>query len=929
MKFRRQSIVSSLLASALVLPVTSPVVAQQPAATMNARMPAGVERGASVEGITEYRLKNGLRVLLFPDQTKQTITVNITYLVGSANENYGETGMAHLLEHLVFKGTPRHPNIPAELTSHGTRPNGTTWLDRTNYFETFAATDENLNWALDLEADRMVNSFIAKKDLESEFSVVRNEFESGENDPFRVTLQRMMGAAYEFHNYGKSTIGARSDIENVPIDRLQAFYKNYYQPDNAVLLVAGKFDEPKTLALVDKYFSPIPKPTRELRKLYTQEPTQDGERLVTVRRVGDVQLAMAAYRVPAGAHPDSAAVQLLSDVMGNTPSGRLHKALVEPGKAAQTLSLTDFALTREPGVAVFGAVVQKEKSIDDARETMIKTIESVATAPVTKEEVERARAAALKNIELLLNSSDRVGLVMSELIAMGDWRLLFINRDRLRRTTPEQVQAAAAKYLKTSNRTVAQFIPTTSPARAEMPATPDVAALVRDYKGDAAIASGEAFDPSPANIEARLTRINFAPNATGLKIALLPKETRGDAVNALLSLRFGDEKSLVNRSTAANLAAQMLTRGTQKRTRQQIADEFDKLKAQVNATGSATGINARIQTTSENLPAVMRLVAEILREPSFPATEFDQLKAESIAAIENQMGEPIALGQNEITRILAPYPKGDVRYTPTFAERVADLRAVTLDDVKSFYKDFYGASVGELAVVGDFDKAEVTRLATELFGNFKSPRAFARVPRPYQEVAAVNKSLETPDKANAFFVAGLNLRLRDDHPDYPALLLGDYMIGGGFLNSRLATRIRQKEGISYGVRSQLNVDSQDEAGLFAAGGIYAPQNVQKFESAFKEEIARAVKDGFTPEEIDAAKKGFLQSRQVSRSQDAELVSRLANYLFFDRTLKFDEDLESRIAALTPEQIAAAMRRHITPDRITIIKAGDFAKQAAK
>jgi zinc protease len=236
------------------------------------------QKVTSVEGITEYRLGNGLTVLLFPDPTKPTITVNVTYKVGARNENYGETGMAHLLEHLMFKGSPKHPNVPQELTSHGARPNGTTSFDRTNYFETFSATDENLQWALELEADRMVNSFIAKKDLDSEMTVVRNEFESGENNPQNVVIKRILAAAFDEHNYRHTAIGARSDIENVPIERLQAFWRNYYQPDNAVLLVAGKIDEGKTLALVNRIFGPIPRPTRALQKLYTSEPTQDGER---------------------------------------------------------------------------------------------------------------------------------------------------------------------------------------------------------------------------------------------------------------------------------------------------------------------------------------------------------------------------------------------------------------------------------------------------------------------------------------------------------------------------------------------------------------------------------------------------------------------------------------------------------------------------
>jgi zinc protease len=930
MKFSRTRMVSHLLTLALVASNLSGTLvrAQQSAtpAAANIALPQGVQRITSVEGITEYSLPNGLKVLLFPDQSKQTITVNITYLVGSANENYGETGMAHLLEHLVFKGTPKHPNIPNELTEHGTRPNGTTFLDRTNYFETFAATDVNLNWALDLEADRMVNSFIAKKDLDSEMTVVRNEFESGENNPFRVTFQRTLGAAYEWHNYGKSTIGARADIENVPIDRLQAFYKKHYQPDNAVLLVAGKFDEAKMLELVNKYFAPIPKPTRVIQKLYTNEPTQDGERNVTVRRVGDIQLALAAYHVPSGAHADSAAAQIATQALGDAPSGRLHKALVENKKAAQVLNLPFFMTLKEPGVALLGAVVPKDGNIIDARDTMTATIESVATTPLTKEEVERARTALLKEIDLALNSSENIGLEMSEWIAAGDWRLFFLNRDRIRSTTPEAVQAAAVRYLKPANRTVGLFIPATKIDRAEVPATPDVAALVANYKGDAALSAGEAFDPSPENIESRLDRRNAGATATGIRIAFLPKETRGDTVNAILTLRFGDEKTLMNRSAAATLTGLMLDRGTQKRTREQLKDEFDKLKARVNLFGGATQATAIMETTRANLPAVMRLVAEALREPSFPENEFNQAKQEILAGIESQRSEPTAIGSLEFQRLLNPYPKGDVRYVSTFDESIAEIKASTLDDVKKFYKDFYGASNAELAVVGDFDKEETAKLANDLLGSFKSPRPFTRIPRPYQDIASTNKSFETPDKANGFFIAGLNLKLRDDNPDFAALALGNYMLGGGFLNSRLAARIRGKEGLSYGVGSRLNASSLDESGSFTTTAIYAPQNVARLEAVFKEEIARALKDGFTAEEVEAAKKGYLQSRQVSRAQDGELVGRLGNYLFINRTLAFDAALDKQLQALTPEQINAAMRKYITPERITIIKAGDFAKK---
>jgi zinc protease len=881
------------------------------------------ERITSVEGITEYRLPNGLRVLLFPDPTKQTITVNMTYQVGSRHENYGETGMAHLLEHLMFKGAPKHQNIPQELTEHGARPNGSTTFDRTNYFETFASNDDNLRWALDLEADRMVNSFIAKKDLESEFSVVRNEYESGENSPLNAMIQRTMEASFAWHNYGKTTIGERSDIENVNIERLQAFYKLYYQPDNAVLMIAGKFDEPKTLELVKQYFGPIPKPARELPKLYTTEPAQDGERAVTVRRVGDIQGLGVAYHIPAGSHTDFAAIQTLGVILGDTPSGRLHKALVETKKAVEAGSFQ--YQTYDPGAALFYAVVPKDGSVDEARNVMLQTIDDLAKNPPTAEEVDRARQKLLKGIELALNNSDGVGLTMSEYIAMGDWRLYFLRRDRIRKVTPEDVKRVAAAYFKPSNRTVGMFIPTPNPDRAEIPPRPDVAAMLKDYKGDAPVAMGEEFDPSPANIDKRTVR----STAAGLKLALLPKKTRGGKVVARLVLRIGNEKDLTNRDDAGMLAGQMLMRGASNHTREQIQDELDKLKARANVFGTPTQAGATIETTRENLPAVMKLVAEILRGPSFPAKEFDLLKKDLLTNIENQRSEPIAIAFNAFSRHMSQYPKGHVNYVKTIDEEIADLNAVTLDDVKKFYSDFYGADHGELAVVGDFDDKEIAKLAGELFGGWKSSRPFERVPQVYQEVEAINKSFEAPDKANAFFLAGLNLSLRDDDPDYPALVLGNYMLGGGVLNSRLATRIRQKDGLSYGVGSSLSAGALDKRGSFMANAIYAPQNGAKLEAAFKEEIARALKDGFTADEVKTAKSGWLKSRQVSRAQDNELVSALTNELFLDRALAWDAEMEKKVDALTPEQILAAMRKYIDPGKITIVKAGDFAKAAQK
>ncbi|GAC1516446.1 MAG: pitrilysin family protein [Gemmatimonadaceae bacterium] len=908
----------------LVLPIALQAQEKAAAARRSPPTAAGVTRVTTVEGITEYRLANGLRVLLSPDASKPTATVNITYLVGSGAEGYGETGMAHLLEHLVYKGTPRHPNIPQELTAHGTRPNGQTSFDRTNYFETFAATPANLRWALDLEADRMIHSFIAKKDLDSEMTVVRNELESGENSQSFILLQRMLATAYLWHNYGHMPIGARSDIENAPIERLQAFYRRFYQPDNAILLVAGHIDEGATLALVQRTFGRIPRPRRVLDKLYTVDPTQDGERSVTLRRTGDDQIVSAMYHVPSGAHADFAAIDVLTRIMGEPPSGRLYKSLVDTKKAA-SVEAANLQL-RDPGVIFFTAQLRKGDDADAARVAMLNTIDEAATRTVTETEVEQARSNLMKQFQLTLNDSERIGLELSDWMGMGDWRLFFLHRDRVKAVTVADVQRVAKAYLKPSNRTLGVFVPTPQPDRSEIPAGPDVAALVKGYTGQAAVATGEAFDARPAAIDARTVRSTLA---SGLHLVLLPKKTRGQTVNATLTLRYGTEQTLANRQTALAAVTGMLLRGTRSRSREQLRDALDQLKAQVHIDGGGAQqpnfTRVTIEATRAALPATLRLVGEVLRQPAFDSVEFAKLKAEELAQVESQRSEPQVVASIAFAQTMHARDKSHPRYVANIDESVAMLTALSVADVRTAYADFYGASVGELAIVGDFDAAAVGSLAAELFGTWKSPGPAAPVPVGYTRTTARTLSFETPDKANAFLIAGELLAVRDSDSDYPALLLANYILGGGFLNSRLSTRIRQKEGLSYGVASQLSASPLEPAGSFVAFAICAPENAARVETAMREEIARAVKDGFTADEVATAKQGYLQSRQLARSQDASLATQLSAATYLRRTMAFDADLEARIAAVRPEEIGHALGRHVHPDSLLLVRAGDFSK----
>jgi len=902
----RRGLHAHLIAGAFAFLAAGAVLAK-PAAPL----PQGVVLGTSVEGITEYRLPNGLKVLLFPDSSRPTVTVNVTYLVGSRHENYGETGMAHLLEHLLFKGAKKNPDITRQFADRGMDFNGTTSLDRTNYYEVFQASQANLDWALQMEADRMTGSFIAKKDLDSEMTVVRNEFESGENSPSGVLVKRMQSIAYDWHSYGRSTIGNRSDIENVRIANLQAFYRTYYQPDNAVLLVAGKFDADATLAKITRLFGAIPKPKRTLPVFWTVEPTQDGERSFAVRRQGDVQIVMLGYKVPSSLHDDSDVMAFASSILGDVPNGRLHKQLVETGKASQVFSFGETGYA--PGLQYVGAIVKKGEPLEPVRAALTDAVENFGATPPTKEEMARVRRMYENDMERSLNDPQRVGVALSETIALGDWRLFFTGRERIKTITADEVAGVARRYFKRDNRVTGTFLPEDAPQRAIIPPAPSVESILKEFKPTASTLVSEDFEPTQDNIMKR-TQLT---TARGVKLALLAKKNRGEAVTVDLRQHMGDEKNLFGKGAVPELTGAMLMRGTSRYTREQLADEFDRLKI-------AGGLT-HFQTTREHLLDALRLVAHVMKEPSFPASEFEQLRRQSLVALEASRAEPQAVAARALAKHFDQYPKGDVRHANSFDEDLAELNAAKLDELRAYHREFYGTVPAEMAIVGDFDAATVVPLVDELFGAWKAPANFAPVLRRHADIAPLKTTLNTPDKENGVYTARLNLDLNIDDADYPALMLANYIFGEGGLRSRLMDRIRQKDGLSYGGGSQLEAGDLDRAGAFGISAIAAPQNLQRLDGAIRAELARAVKDGFTATELAGAKSGLMQQRQQTRADDGALAAGWTSYLYRGRTYEWSRQFEAKLMAVTLAQLNAAFRKAIDPARLSVVMAGDQEK----
>jgi zinc protease len=879
--------------------------------------------------IKGYEIDNGVRFLLFPDPVADKFTVNVVVLAGSRHEGSGEAGMAHLLSHMLFKGTPTHPDIPKALRDHGAvmpiTANANTTFDRTLFFETMPANDENLEFAIRLEADRLVNGNIKREDLGSVIAVVRNQVEINENDLLTFFRQRMMAAAFQRHSYGKAVLGNQSDIERISVDQLRAFYRKHYRPDNVVVVIAGKFDAQKALEYMSKYFGVLKRPAEKLESRSAEEPPQDGERNIVVRRAGSESAVCAMYHVPAGRHEDFPAIQVLLQILAASPNGRLYESLVTSKKANEISgSARPF---HDPGIFEIYAFGDAKKSIDQVRDTMLEVVEGIQSTPVTAEEVERAKQTIAIGFDELCANSNQMATELSDYACQGGWRLFFLQRDRVAKVTPADVMRVAGRYLRRSNRTVGVYLPTERAQSVAIPAAKSAAEVLRGYEGVGTRPSGESLARISDSLEKRVRRSELSG---GVKVALFPKKTANDTVTALLTLRFGNERSLKGYDAAAQfLGALMLRGGTKRHSYQQLGEECDKLNASVFLNSGLGSLSCTIVSKKETFPRVLRLVREILREPAFAQSELNAKKRELKQSLESARTNPQALARSAVRRKLAPFPKDDPRYVPTLDEAIAQVDAVTADQVRKLYTEQLGGQTGEFVAVGAFNEPSTLELLQQALADWKTEIPYERiVQRAPTDVAGGRWRIDVPDK-DAYYFASHLLQMKDDHPDYYPLQVASFVLGGSSFASRLGNRVRQNEGLSYAVECNFTADDEDAYAQFAVEATCNPENIDKLDRAISEELNRLVTDGISEKELAETKKLLLEQRLLSLSDDAQLVSLLSYSLRSGNSLDDFGIRGKRIAKLTVAQVNEAIRKHISPNRLVIIRAGDFKKASER
>ncbi|OIV41324.1 M16 family metallopeptidase [Flavobacterium johnsoniae] len=878
----------------------------------------------NVEGVKEYSLNNGLKVLLIPDASQSNMVVNIVYNVGSRNEGYGEKGMAHLLEHMLFKSTKNLGDIKKMLSDKGGNANGTTWLDRTNYYEVFPSSDENLKWSIEMEADRMVNATILQTDLEKEFSVVRNEFEIGENNPDGVLQERILSTAYLWHNYGNSTIGSKEDIERVKANTLRVFYEKYYQPDNATVIIAGKFDEQKALQYVGQYFGVIPRPKRVLDKTYTIEPAQDGEKFVELKRAGDSKNVGVVYHTASYADKDYAAIDALGEILTADPSGYLYKTLVETQKVSSIYFWQP--TVRDAGYIYFGVAVPNDKDVKAVQQNVRDEMDKIGSTKYTDQDVSRAKAKIIKQIEAVKNNTISYAINMTEIIGAGDYRLGFLYRDAIEKLTKEDIQRVAEKYFRSNNRTVGVFIPSKEEIRVKPVEYTDeqLVAFTKDYKGKALEKEAAPFEASIKNLKQ-----NFAEGklSNGVKYGLIKKEIKGGKVQASFKFPVSNEKDLNGKTDAAGILAQLLKTGTKTQTKEQIQDRLDQLKSSIYFNFSRQTLSINVSTYKENFKEVMAILGDLLTNSTFPENELTKTISEYNTYLESSLNDPQSVAFTEITRQTTKYPKGSIFYTPTIQEQIDAFKKIKQSEIVDFYKNILGGNNGVGSVVGDLDAKSTAEILESTFGKWNSKSKYEMALPTYFETQKSDKDIITPDKENAVALGRISFKMDRKNPDYPAFVMANEVLGsGGFLSARIPMRLREKEGISYGAGSFIDVPITNDTASWTYYAFLNPTKKSAVETAAKEEIAKALKDGFTAEELKSNFVSWQNDRKTKLGIDNTLMDLANTYLQYGIPFEDYDNLEEKVKALKVDEVNNVLKKYLSLDKMTSVYAGDFNKK---
>lgn len=887
----------------------------------------GIKKIDSAGGIDEYRMRNGLKILLRENHSAPVVSFMLVYRVGSRNEAVGHTGSTHFLEHMMFKGTRKFnpaagTGVMETFSRVGALLNATTWLDRTNYYE--CVPSEYLELCIQVEADRMRNLNLRQEDRDSEMTVVRNEFERGENNPGSALSKELTALAFREHPYHHPTIGWRSDVEYVPLERLKEFYDTYYWPDNATAIVVGDFDSDKTLRMIEKYFGKIPKSPQPIPEVYTVEPPQEGERRVELRRAGDLPQVLIGYHTPNAEHPDNYALSVMHSVLGDSGkrSSRLYKALVETGLA--TSCYANNGEFRDPFLFTIGATLVPGRSFEELESAIYAEIERLAKEDCTEDELHRIKQSNRKGT--ILGSADPQAFanMICAAESVSTWRWLVEYDDHIDAITPADIRRVASTYFDKSNRTVGHFIPTdTNRPEIEYSKKPGAIAKKQKAKAAAKVASKRMDLPRPGSSGSDFSKRvlkEVLPN--GMTILLLPNPGTGSvAIHGALA--GGDCFASLDRSMTPTVASTMLTRGSQNFTKEKLAQVLEEMGIRFGFGADRYKVGFGTLLTKEDFPSFIPVLDDLLRRPLFPQDELAIVLKELKAGLTRSMNDTGRRAGNALMQLL--YPEGHPFYERSYEERIEELNHISHDELAQFHRSHYSPAGTVIAVVGDIDIDLALDQIKQRFSDWQGPviKPAEAPPVPMPELAR-RVEINLADKANADIVIGHPTSLSRKNKDFFAAQLANAALGKDTISSRLGKVLRVKHGLTYGIYSYFD----DPTFGAAPWTISLSVNPNKITEALKlvdQVQSEYIKKGITATELTDEAGRAVGSFLVSLKSSDGIASALARFEYIGLGIEPMDTVSDDFMSVKRKDVLEAIEKYLHPKASTTVIAGTVSR----
>ncbi|MBK0368777.1 M16 family metallopeptidase [Flavobacterium agrisoli] len=890
-------------------------------------------------GIEEYLYQpNGMNILLLQDNASPVATVQIVYRVGSKHEVLGNTGSTHLLEHLMFKGTPtfiksNKGSITDVLQNTGAQLNATTWYDRTNYYETLPS--DKIELALQIEADRMRNSLLLKEDKEAEMTVVRNEFERGENNPNSLLDKEIWASAYIAHPYHHSTIGWKSDIENAPIEVLRNFYNTYYWPDNATLTIIGDFKKENVLELIEKYFGKITKAPNAMPQPYTEEPEQYGARKIVVKKPGELGVVNKAYKIPGALHEDLPALNILGQIIGSGPSAILNKTFVDTQMGIYAYaSATNF---KEVGLFTIGVGFPTTSKHEDIDAKISEVIAKIQKEGVTQDEVNLVVAKISAQTILGRDGSGVIASELNEAIASGDWTDFVTGVDRLKKVTPANVLRVAQKYLVEDQSTTGYFIPKQTGSQSQDATQVNNFMPEKEpfyYRHPEDEHSHEKTSSEILTQNSNASEITFDENViektasafkrekvAGIDVVSV-KTSAKDFVTVAASISLGNFVNETKNPMISSLTASMLSKGTTLNDKFKFSEKLQKLGVNLSVNASTTKINIGFKCLKKDLDQVIVLLAEELRMPLFDQKEFENLKQQFTGNIQQSLNDPGERGGIALSQAI--YPKGNPNYSLSVEEDLANIKNATLEEVKAFHKKYFGTNSMHLVIVGDTEGANLNASLKKSFKNWNGGVNETIKAEETSKAAAKTEVITIAEKPSAELFIGQYTGLKRADVDYIPFYIANYTLGAGFAG-RLMQTVRDNDGLTYSISSRMG-GNITTGGYWFVNASFNPNLFQKGLDATMVQVDKWVKDGITATELEHKKSNLIGSFKVGMSTTSGMARTILSFVERGLEPSYIDQYPKDIEKATLREVNDAIKKYIQLDKMIIIKSGSLDKE---